>query len=212
MSRPLVTVKTLIAQSRAHGAIELPADALVTPAAQDWLRGSRSPVRRVETAGPRRDNEPAFYVVGDTADPYVQTLLPYLERRFVGLTLLACNGCRDGLLAAVREMCERLSESVRGRGVIIVESGAIAGCIANKYAHVRAAIVLQMSALFALQRELGANVAIVEKDRVSLRQAQAIIEAFLTGKMQLEPAIEAAIDGIPTSATASQPKLCASGS
>jgi ribose 5-phosphate isomerase RpiB len=212
MSRPLVTVKTLIAQSRERGEIELPADALVTPAAQDWLRASRFPVRRIETTEPRRDDGPAVYVIGDIADPYVQTLLPILERRFAGLTFLACNGCRDGLLAAVREMCDRLGESSGGRGVIVVENGAIAGCIANKYAHVRAAIVAQPSALFALQRELGVNVVIVEKGRGSLRQAQAIIEAFLTGKTHLDPSIEAAIDGITTAAPASRPRLCESGS
>jgi ribose 5-phosphate isomerase RpiB len=96
--------------------------------------------------------------------------------------------------------------------VIVVDNGAIAGCIANKYAHVRAAIVTQLATLFALQRELGGNVMIVEKGRVSLRQAQAIIEAFLTGKTQLDPSIEAAIAGVTAAATTDQPKLCASGS
>ena len=51
MSRPLITVKTLVAQAGKGGAIELPAGALVTPAAHDWLAGRKIPVHRPNPPG-----------------------------------------------------------------------------------------------------------------------------------------------------------------
>lgn len=193
MSRPLVTVKTLLAQARERGAIELPDDALVTPAAADWLYGCRLPVRRVgaQTAAP--EEAPTRYVIGDAADPYVQALLPQLERQNTGLEFLACNGNRVGLLAAIRKLCAALAECQRRRGVIIVGQGAIPACVANRRSHVRAAILSQPSALAGLMRELAPNVLIIERGRISLRQAQASIQAFFAGKAALDPVIAAAL-------------------
>lgn len=193
MSRPLVTVKTLLAQARERGALELPEDALVTPAAADWLRGCRLPVRRVGAQTATQEDAPTCYVIGDSADPYLQTLLPQLERRYAGLHFLPCNGNRIGLLAAIRKLCAALAESQRRRGVIVVGQGAIPACVANRRAHVRAAILSQPSELPGLMRELALNVLIIERGRMSLRQAQASIEAFFAGKAALDPVIAAAL-------------------
>lgn len=211
MNRPLVTVKTLIAASRERGKIELPADALITPAAADWLRGTRVPVRRVDAAGPGRDEAPTVYLIGDAAQPDIQTLLPGLERRYPGLTFLPCHGRRSGLLAAVREMCAGLRQCGRRRGVILVSNGAVPNCVANKHAHVRAAIVSQPSALYALQHELGVNVLVFERGRLSLRQMQATIDAFLTGKTGLDPVIEAALAGATADPEKQNPDNCGCG-
>jgi hypothetical protein len=212
VNRPLVTVKTLIAASRARGEIELSADALITPAAADWLRGTRVPVRRVDVAGPGRDEAPTVYLIGDEAQPDMQTLLPGLERRYPGLAFLPCHGRRSGLLAAVREMCDGLREGSGRRGVILVSNGAVPNCVANKYAHVRAAIVSQPSALFALQRELGINVLVFERGRLSLRQTRATIDAFLTGKTDLDPEIEAALSGATAVPVTERSDDCGCGS
>ena len=69
-----------------------------------------------------------------------------------------------------------------GRVVIVVENGAIASCVANKRAHVRAAVIARPSELRMLQRELGINVLIVETGRFSIHHGRAMIEAFLTGE------------------------------
>lgn len=201
MGRPLVTVKTLLAQSRERGAIELPAEALITPAAADWLRGSRVPVRQADGVDTQPDHQPSHYLIGDPADAYLQALLPTLERRDPELEFLPCNGDRQGLLDAVRKMCAGLAERPQRRGVIIVGSGAIPDCVANKCAHVRAAIAAAPSALFSLQQELGINVLIIERGRTSLHQARGMIETFFRGPTRLDPVIEAAL----TDATAAPP-------
>jgi hypothetical protein len=211
MRRPLVTVKTLLTQSRECGEIELPEGALITPAAVDWLRSCAVPVRRAEAVESARGNEPTVYVIGDAAKPYMQALLPILERKYPSLEFLRCHGCCEGLLAAVKTMCAGLDESDRRRGVIVVQNGALPSCVANKQTHVRAAILSQPSALFALQRELGINVLIIEEGRISLRQAQATIDAFLTGKTRLDPVIAAALSGAPGAPDAQPAHACGSG-
>ena len=226
MSRPLVTVSALIAQARERGRIELPADALITPAAQDWLRGSRFPVQRTAPQRPAPDDAPTYYLIGDAADPYLQALLPGLERRFPGLRFLPCHGRCEGLLAAIDQMCAGLrcgaacgagaAAAERAgrarRGVIIVSSGAIANCVANKHQHVRAAIVCQPSALLPLLRELALNVLIIEKERTSLRQAQGLIDTFFNAAQSAPaPAVAAALAGAG-GVTASAPlQACACG-
>jgi hypothetical protein len=211
VARPLVTVKTLITQSRERGEVELPADALITPAAADWLRGSRIPVRRVKAGNVRPEPAPGNYLIGDAADPYLQALLPTLERTQPGLEFLPCNGDRRGLLNAVQRMCGGIAESPGRSGVVVVANGAIPDCVANKHAHVRAAIAAGPSVLLVLQRELGLNVLIIERDRTSVQQARGMIETFFRGPTQLDPVIEAAIAGSSAPASAAESAACGCG-
>ncbi|MBN1513668.1 MAG: RpiB/LacA/LacB family sugar-phosphate isomerase [Phycisphaerae bacterium] len=195
MSRPLITVKTLIAQSREGTAIDLPADAIITPAAQDWLQATRLPVRRNGAGARVPAAGPTVYVIGDAKDPSLQTLLPILERRHDSLTFLPCQGNLAGCLDAVRRMCEGLAQCSQRRGIVIVRAGGIVSCVANRNPKVRAAVLTRPSDLYGLQKNLDINVLILEQERLSLRQMQASIETFLTGKGALNPAVEAVLAG-----------------
>ncbi len=197
MKRPLITVKSLVSQRRERGGIDLPENALITPAAADWLRSSRVPVRRI-AAAPEQIPEPDRYVIGNEAQPTVQTLLPLLQRRYANLEFLSCHGNMDGLMAALREVCAAVCASPQRRAVVLVRDGAPVSCVANKYPGVRAAILGQPSALFALQRELGINLLILERERTSLQQIRAAIDAFFTTPTSVAPAIEAALQGLLT--------------
>ena len=201
MTRPLVTVKTLIAQTRQRGAVELPENALVTPAARDWLSGTRVAVRRVN-APPEQAAAPERYFLGDAAQPVVQTLVPGLHRRHAGLKFVPCHGNMAGLLAALRETCAALSAAPERRAVVVVREGASISCVANKYPRVRAAILGQPSDLLMLLRELGVNLLILERERTSLQQMRAAIDSFFTGPCSVAPVIEAALAGL---ALAAQP-------
>ena len=212
MNRPLITVKTLLAQSQNGDTIELPANALITPAAADWLRTCRKPVQRVGVTNPEPNHTPAIYLIGDPSTPYLRTLLPGLEREHHSLTFLTCNGKRDGLLEAIHTMCDAIGEDKSCRGIIVVENGAISSCVANKHPAVRAAIVTQRSSLFGLQRELGINVLIIENGRTSLQQARATIDSFLSGKSRLDPVIAAALPGATSAEPSGEPDLCNCGS
>ena len=199
MNRPLVTVKSLVNQARLRGGVELPDDAIITPAARDWLRSTRVPVTR-GGAAPVYAPAPDRYVIGDAAQPMVQTLLPGLQRQYAGLKFLPCNGCTSGLMAAVHEACAALSASPECRAAVVVRDGASVSLVANKCAGVQAAILGKPTDLLRLQRELGVNMLILERERTSLTQIRAAIDAFFAGPTSIDPVIAAALQGQPTGA------------
>lgn len=196
MSRPLITVKTLIAQAGKGGAIELPAGALVTPAAHDWLASRKVPLPRQGPPDARETphgREPTAYVIGDAAHPNIRALLPVMERRYGGVAFQPCHGNRVGLLDAVKRTCDRLRECSRRRAVAVIKSAAIVNCVANKQRGVRAAIAPRPSSLFGLVNELGINMLIIENERMSLGQMLALVDGFLSSKAAIDPVIEAAL-------------------
>ncbi len=205
MSRPLITVKTLIAQSREGAAINLPADAIITPAAQDWLQATRLPVRRNGPGARAPASSPTVYLIGDAQEPTLQTLLPILERQHESLTFLPCQGHLAGCLDAVRRMCDGLSQCSQRRGIVVVRAGSIVSCVANRNPKVRAAVLTRPSDLYGLQTNLDINVLVLEQERLSLRQMQSSIETFLRGKGSLHPAVEAALSGTATASASCIP-------
>jgi len=211
MSRPLVTVKTLVTQSRDHGRIELPANALITPAAQDWLRSSGVPVRRTDATAAPENPAPTVYLIGDGQTSTLQTLLPILERKYDNLKFLSCHGHLAGCLEALTDVCAALSACSQRRAVVIVRAAAIVSCIANKCPDVRAAIASGPSALSELRHRLGINLLILEPGQTSLRQMQAMIDGFLAGKTEIDPVIESALLGVPTVAKRNEAAICSTG-
>ena len=169
------------------------------PEADDWLRQATVPVRRVDAAEAPTPSEPALFMVGDSRDPTLQALLPQLERKYDDVRFLPCHGHLAGCLEAVNQMCEALATCSKRRGIVVVRIAAIVGCVANRFANVRAAIVSKPSALFDLQRRLGVNLLILEPERMSLRQMRATIDGFLTGKTDIDPIVESALASLPAS-------------
>ncbi|MCP4246196.1 MAG: hypothetical protein GY778_04025 [bacterium] len=198
MSRTLITVKTLIAQSRRDGAIELPADALITPAAADWLAATRLSIARLDRPDPAEATDrrqPTVYLIGDAAHPNIRTLLPIWERRYGGVAFHPCRGHRVGLLEAVATTCRALAECSCRRAVVVIKNVALVNCLANKHAGVRAAIAPRPSALHGLVAELGINMLLIENERMSLSQVQAVVDRFLSAKTTIDPLVEAALNG-----------------
>jgi hypothetical protein len=210
MSRTLITVKTLAAQARNGRAIEIAADALVTPAAADWLAATQLPVRRLDAApvaDPTRD--PALSVVADGSHPNVRTLLPLLERQYGPVAFWSCRGHVAGLMEALQHAFDALAGDPARRCVVVMRDGSIAHCVSNRQPHVRAAIATRPSHLTGLMRNLGINMLILEHERISLRQMQGMIETFTSGATSLEPAVAAALgDGTGAAAASSPPGSC----
>lgn len=197
MSRPLITVKELLSQVREHGRVTLPEDALVTPAARDWLQGAAVKVERVGAVATAAKAVPRLHVVGDHTHPVVQTLLPSLERTY-GAAFQSCNGHLAGLMTCLADVCQWLGAAPEHKGVALLRDGAIAACVANRYPHVRAAIAQRPSSMFRLLRSLGINLLILETEAMSLRQLTALIDEFMKTKTTLDPAVEAALKHEPT--------------
>lgn len=206
MSRTLVTVKSLLKQVRDAGVVQIVNDALITPAAAEWLATNHLQVRRSERAAQANDTAPRVHLIGDVANAKCRALLPMLDRSIGPVEFHPCQGRREGLLAALRETCAALAECDRRRGVVLVRDGALVSAVANKHPAVRAAIVARPGQLAMLIRDLAINLLIVEHDNVSLQQTRALIEAFVAGRASLDPAIAAALTG--SSATKSSECRC----
>lgn len=193
MKRPLVTVKTLTARVRDGEPIGIPENALITPAAEDWLRSAARSVKRVAAESGESEKRGALYIVGDDNTPTIRTLLPLLERSCGKVRMLPCYGKIEGCMDAIEKMCRNLAECNRRRGVVVVGIASIAACVANKFPWVRAATIAKPSELFDLQHRLGANALAIDPSQFSLRQLQATIESFARDDSAIEPVIEAAI-------------------
>jgi len=196
MSRPLVTVKTLLAQARNGNGrlIEIAEDALITPAAADWLSSRGLAVSRVAPDAAAL-TAPVLNLVGDANHPRCQTLLPLLERSLGGVVFRPCRGHRAGLLEAVQQTCAAVAADGTRRGVVVVRDGAIVTCLANKHPAIRAAVVRGPAQLSALVSELGLNLLVLEHSVLSLRQMVGLIETFARAKPQLDPIVDKALGG-----------------
>lgn len=193
MSRPLITVKELLSQVREHGRVTMPENALVTPAARDWLQGAAVKIERVGAVARAAKTTPLLRVVGDHANPVVQTLLPALERAYGDAPFQSCHGHLAGLMTCLADLCQWLGTAPEHKGVALLRDGAIAACVANRHPHVRAAIAQRPSSMFRLLRSLGINLLILETEALSLRQLTALIDEFMRTKTTLDPAVEAAL-------------------
>jgi len=194
VSRPLVTANSITAQARKFGRVELPANALITPAARDRLQGTNLPVTWLDA-----ETEPStrvgLYLVGDASNPTCQALLPVLERSLGGVNFWSCQGHRAGLLAALRNATDALAKCSQRRGAVIVRDGGIVQCVANHEAHVRAVVYDRPTRLTAYMRELAPNLLILEHERLSLGQMRGMLETFIRGETGMDPVIESALHG-----------------
>lgn len=190
MGRPLITVNSLLAMER-HGEIVLPADALITPAAQDFLLGTRTPVRHVD-AQPVISDQPKRYFCGDVHCPLIKTMLPGLQREYPNLAFSSCEGQVGVLLPSLTRICSGLSECNQRRAVVVVERTALVSCFANKYPKIRAAVAESPVVLFDLMRELELNLMILNPAKLALRQIRAMIDTFFAGKTSMAADVQAA--------------------
>lgn len=209
MGRPLITVNTLLAMER-HGEIVLPTDALITPAAQDFLHGTRTKVRHVD-AEPVVSDQPRRYVCGDAHCPLIKAVLPGLERDYPSLEFSSCEGQVGVLLPSLAKICADLTECDQRRGIVLVEKTALVGCFANKYPKVRAAAVESPAVLFDLMRGLEINLLMINPAKVAMRQMRAMIDTFFTGKTSLAPEIAEAFGGVASNVAAPAAGACQCG-
>jgi ribose 5-phosphate isomerase RpiB len=194
MSRPLVTVKTLLAQVRDGAPLTLPADAIITPAARDWLQTARVTVETSDAPPPVKPKGPTRYVIGDPACPTVATLLPQLERAHAKLDFRSCQGRLDCCLQHLCAVCQGLAECDQRRGVVLVAEGSVVSAVANRHPQVRAAVVQRPSALAAIMQCLGPNLLVVETSQLAVRQVVALMNDFFDARPRVEPCVAAALE------------------
>ncbi len=194
MTRPLITVNMLQAQARDAGAVTLPDNALVTPAARDWLHGARVPVKHTDAVASANPTGATVFLVGDERDATVQTLLPSMQREHAKLRFHPTGGRLESLLASLKFIATDLAACDKRHAVALVDCAAALLCVANKFCAVRAITARTRGALQQQMQVLCPNMLVIETGAVALQQAQALIGAFLRSHAALDPHVKSVME------------------
>ncbi len=192
MSRPVVTAILLQELRRSGAEIRLPSNALITPAAKDWMKEHPVPITWEEPGG-------APGTLAAVMDPSVlelRMMRSILDRRGGLAEVIEPVGGRGGLVSAVRRLCGKVYRREAGKGVVFVQDGAIPVCVANKHVGIRAAMAVDVPFVEEACRELGINVLIIEYHAKTTYMMKQMIDRFLAGPTSAPPETAAALEVI----------------
>lgn len=194
MSRTVVTAKLLDELLKAGAEIRLPKDALVTPAARDWLRDHRVPVT---WDGPSRDGAAkTLAVVMDPSTAEMRAIRAMLDRMGGLVDVIEPAGGRSGIPAATRRLCGKIARREVAKGVVFAQDGAVPVCVANKHNGVRAALAMNVPMVEEACRELGVNLLVIELPGQSTWSMRQMIERLLKGPTAPRPELVATLESI----------------
>jgi len=198
VGRSVITAGMLEDLRRSGVEIRLCKEALITPAARDWLRDHRLPVTWTDgdrgVAGNR-----CLAVVMDIALPEMRAVRAVLERSGALAEVIEPVGGRNGVLAATRELCERIACGAVAKGAVFTPDVAIPVCIANKHPGVRAALGTSVAAVEDACRELAANLLVIEQQRATTWQIRQMIDRLLNAPSLPRSEIAAVIEAVEKS-------------
>ncbi len=193
MNRAVITALMLDELRRTGKEIRLRKDALLTPAARDWLKEHHLPITWEDGGQGQADRTLA--VVMDAGLPEMRAIRAMLERGG-GLAEVIEPAGRSGMAAATRRLCGRISRREVARGIVFAVDGATAVCIANKHNGIRAALGVSVPAVEEACRELGLNMLIIEYPRQTTYQMKQMIDRLLAGPTAARPETSATIEAI----------------
>ena len=178
MSRTVVTAILLEELYREGHEIRLSADALLTPAARDWIKEHPIPVTwdASDDSGAGR-----LAVVMDPALPELRLMRAILDRRGGLAEVIEPAHGRRGVAEAVRQLCDALRQKRVAKAVAFVLDGALPVCLANKYPGVRAALGMNLPMAEEAIRSCGANLLVLEYPTLTTYQMRQMVERLMAG-------------------------------
>lgn len=173
--------------------IRLAKDALITPAARDWLKACKMPVTWEDgaKAGPR-----SLAVVMDASLAELLAVRSMLDRDGGLVEVIEPAGGRSGIAAATRRLCGKVFRREVAKGVVFAQDGCVPVCVANKHNGVRAALGTSIPAVEEACRQLGVNVLVIEYTGQSTFQVRQMIDRLLKGATAPQPELSASIEAI----------------
>lgn len=193
MGRDVVTAIMLEDLRREGAAIRLRTDAVVTPAARDWLKEHAVPVTWTE---PDQGGGGHLAVVMDPAVPEMRLMRTILDRAGAGVEVIEPEGGQSGIAAATRRLCEKIARQEATTGVVFARDGALPVCIANKHNGIRAALGVNVPTVEEACRGLGINVLVVEYPAQTTYLMKQMIERLVKGPTAVRPETTAMIEAI----------------
>jgi ribose 5-phosphate isomerase RpiB len=191
MSRPVVTARLLDELQKSGAEIRLPKDALITPAARDWLKANAVPVTWEDCAKVKC----TLAVVMDPARAEMRAVRAVLERLAGPVEVIAPAANGTGPLAsAVRRLCGKINRREVSKGVVFTADPAVPLVVANKHDGIRAAIACSLMGVEEACRELGVNVLVVDTKAHAMYLTRQMIERLMAGPTSAPPEIAAMIE------------------
>jgi ribose 5-phosphate isomerase RpiB len=164
---------------RAGGEIRLAKDALLTPAARDWLKEHAVPVTWEAAAQGHAGRSLA--VVMDSGLSEMRPIRAMLERTGGLAEVIEPVGGRSGVSGATRRLCGKIARREAAKGVVFAQDGALAACIASKHRGIRAALGCSVPMVEEACRQLGINLLVIEYPRQTTWQIRQMIERLVAG-------------------------------
>lgn len=192
MARELITANMLERLVAAGQPITVPRDALITPAARDWLRHTSVPVAYQEDG--KGGIEAAYGIAGEFEQPMIRSAAAAIEdvagpyRRFD----MPASGGRESLAVAM-ELCGAIATKQIDRGIVLHNHPATVCILANKLPEVRAMVGTCWRATESACQAVGLNVLALQPAVQSYHEIKQIASKFLRCERRTLPAIEAAI-------------------
>jgi len=176
MSRPVLTAILLEDLHRQGLEFHLPKNAIITPAARDWLKEHPVPVTWVETDNGIEN----LVVVMDPSLPEMRTMRTILDRQGGLKKVIEPVGGLKGIAEATRQLCKEIARKQAGKGIIFAVDGAVPVCVANKHNGIRAAMGIDVPMVEEACRELGINVLVIEYQTQTTYRMKQMIDRLIT--------------------------------
>lgn len=173
--------------------LRLPKDALVTPAARDWLKACKLPVTWEEAA---KAGPSSLAIVMDPSQPELRAIRAMLDRDGGLIEVIEPMGGRSGLPAATRRLCGKVFRKEVCKGVVFAQDACVPLVIANKHRGIRAALGTGVPAVEEACRQLGVNVLVVEYPGGSTFQIKQMIDRLTRGSTAPTPELTATLESI----------------
>jgi ribose 5-phosphate isomerase RpiB len=178
---------------RAGQEVRLPKDALITPAARDWLKACTTPVTWEESA---KGGSATLAVVMDASLPEMRAMRAVLDRSGGLMEVIEPVGGRSGIAAATRRLCGKVFRKEVAKGIVFAQDGCVPLCVANKHNGIRAALGTNIPHVEEACRQLGVNVLVIEYPGLSTYQIRQMIERVMKGSTAPQPELGANIAAI----------------
>jgi len=196
MGRVVITASMLEDLARSGAEISVPRDALITPAARDWLRAYNRPVTWTDAKGDGRASDGRLGVVIDLSRAMLRSLYSSLERTLGTPQAFEPSKKGEGELGATRQLCQALRAGTVARGVIFADDAAAVCCVASKHQGIRAAVGTSVAAVEQAARSLGINVLVIEAGQQTYHQIRQMIERFVNGRGHPDERVASAIQAV----------------
>jgi hypothetical protein len=178
LEQQVVTLATLDGTLGTARRVVVTADAVVTPSVRDLLRAKGVELcfgRRASGPAPQPDVLPLLVGIAAVRAPTAA-----LEKMFVeehrGAELLV----DDCLIHATQKVAQAAAAGTR-LGMIVTERPAIAVCLANRRAGVRAVWGVSVALVAAAAKTAGTNLLVVHPTEHSLHELRSITREFVQG-------------------------------